>query len=260
MSSSSDNSESGNYFGRKMIRKSEKPNFSQTCSLLSQYLKETGSFGDLMNLGVTCNLEGKGKPETCPQTVTTMNLLPNLEISSEATSISEATMTANRNFQAMDLFPQHTGFGRHQSSSIPTEDGQKTANLRSATAPQMTIFYAGKVMVFDEISADKASEIMLLATNGISQKLNSFASTSGNDQLNLNTFPSSISNLVPTSVTNQDRLKLSPQTNVSDLPIARKDSLRRFFEKRKDRIIAKAPYPPVNYSALNSSKQTDSKM
>lgn len=34
-------------------------NFSQTCSLLSQYLKEKGSFGDL-SLGLTHNSEPKG--------------------------------------------------------------------------------------------------------------------------------------------------------------------------------------------------------
>ncbi|XP_042517873.1 protein TIFY 10A-like [Macadamia integrifolia] len=261
MSSLSDHSETGSFSGRKTVRLSEKPNFSQTCSLLSQYLKERGTFGDLMNMGVTCNLEGKGKPETCPQTVTTMNLLPNLEISSEA---SEANMTANRNVQSMDLFPQHAGFG-YQPSSIPAEDGLsnllvKTEN-KSASSSQMTIFYAGKVLVFDDFPAEKARELMLLASNGSSQKLsNALASTSGNDQLNQTTFSSSTSNLVPTSGTTQERNQLPPRPIASDLPIARKASLHRFLEKRKDRISAKAPYPPVNNLAeTTSSKQAEGK-
>lgn len=37
----------------------QKPSFSRTCSLLSRYLKEKGSFGDL-SLGMTCNLDDKG--------------------------------------------------------------------------------------------------------------------------------------------------------------------------------------------------------
>ncbi|XP_043719476.1 protein TIFY 10A [Telopea speciosissima] len=256
MSSLSDHSETGSFSGRKMLRLSEKPNFSQTCSLLSQYLKEKGSFGDLMNMGVTCNPEGKGKPETCPQTVTTMNLLPNLEISSEASSVSEEMMLANRKIQSMDLFPQHTGFAHHASPSIPAEDDLKTANLK---ASQMTIFYAGKVLVLDDFPAEKAKEVMLLASNGSSQKLTSpFASTSGNDKPNQTTFATSTSNLVPTSGTNQEQIQLPPRPIVSDLPIARKASLHRFLEKRKDRISAKAPYPPVNNSAVTSSKQPES--
>lgn len=44
---------------------------------------------------------------------------------------------------------------------------------KSATAEperaQMTIFYAGKVIVFNEFPADKAKEVMLLASQGSSQ-------------------------------------------------------------------------------------------
>lgn len=41
-------------------RFSRKPSFSQTCSRLSQYLKENGSFGDL-TLGMSCKPEVNGK-------------------------------------------------------------------------------------------------------------------------------------------------------------------------------------------------------
>ena len=41
-------------------RFSRKPSFSQTCSRLSQYLKENGSFGDL-SLGMACKPEVNGK-------------------------------------------------------------------------------------------------------------------------------------------------------------------------------------------------------
>lgn len=56
MSISPSFSETGRFSGRRMP---EKSNFSHTCSLLSQYLKEKGTFGDL-SLGMTCNPQGKG--------------------------------------------------------------------------------------------------------------------------------------------------------------------------------------------------------
>lgn len=56
MSISPSFSETGRFSGRRMP---EKSNFSHTCSLLSQYLKEKGTFGDL-SLGMTCNPKGEG--------------------------------------------------------------------------------------------------------------------------------------------------------------------------------------------------------
>ena len=57
MSSSSDYSEISGQKPAKLPEKSSA--FSQACSLLSQYLKEKGSFGDL-TLGMTCNIEAAG--------------------------------------------------------------------------------------------------------------------------------------------------------------------------------------------------------
>jgi jasmonate ZIM domain-containing protein len=45
----------------------KKPSFSQTCSRLSQYLKENGSFGDL-SLGMACKPDVNGKkPSLSPR-------------------------------------------------------------------------------------------------------------------------------------------------------------------------------------------------
>ena len=51
---------SSEFMGQKPVRSPEEPSFTQTSSLLSQYLKEKGSFGDL-TLGMTCNVEANGK-------------------------------------------------------------------------------------------------------------------------------------------------------------------------------------------------------
>ncbi|XP_043705222.1 uncharacterized protein LOC122655036 [Telopea speciosissima] len=253
MSSTPELSETATFLRRKMVKPTEKSNFSQTCNLLSHYLKEKkGNFGDLLSMGVvsSSNLQSKGKPETCNQTLTTMNLLSNLEMSSEeASSFSEEKVAANCNISPMDLFPQHASFAHHHhpSSSVPTTE--------EAATSRMTMFYAGKVLVFNDFPAEKAREIMFLASNGSSQKLSSSASTSSNDQLNQTNFAISSSNLVPSSGTNQECFQLPARPIISDLPIARKASLHRFLEKRKDRISAKAPYLLVNNSAAKSSKQ-----
>lgn len=47
------------FSGQRQGKLPEKASFSQRCSLLSQYLKEKGSFGDL-SLGMTCNIESNG--------------------------------------------------------------------------------------------------------------------------------------------------------------------------------------------------------
>ncbi|XP_047327750.1 protein TIFY 10a-like [Impatiens glandulifera] len=73
---------------------------------------------------------------------------------------------------------------------------------------QMTIFYAGKVMVFD--------------------------------------FPPTKANHLLTTIATAAHQQLTPHppapVSASDLPIARRASLHRFLDKRKSRVMAKAPY------------------
>ncbi|KAJ8755809.1 hypothetical protein K2173_024354 [Erythroxylum novogranatense] len=185
----------------------EKSNFAQTCNLLSQYLKGRGSLGDISQLGIGGKIESKGS-ETSRPPATTMNLLPNLENSPLS------------NTKSMDFFTKFTGFASSTSDegTANGSDSKKPSAASPASAP-MTIFYGGQVIVVNEFPADKAKEIMDLAgsSHGFVEKTsstNSVASESKN--------------------TVQDRFELRPQ--------APKASLLRFFEKRKERIAAKAPY------------------
>ncbi|XP_060188134.1 protein TIFY 10A-like [Lycium barbarum] len=183
----------------------QKSHFSQTCSLLSQYLKEKGSFGDL-SLGINRNFDSTGS--------TTMDLLPKIE-------------------KSMNLFPE-------QAAAMNTESEPEKA--------QMTIFYAGQVIVFNDFPADKAKDIMLMAG----------ASTTNNAQNQINNSPCA---MVPPkqaeSVVDLVNPQMPSQPTVSDLPIARRASLTRFLEKRKDRLTTKAPYQISNFHKQAASPKVE---
>ncbi|KAK4713788.1 hypothetical protein R3W88_019695 [Solanum pinnatisectum] len=174
----------------------QKSHFSHTCNLLSQYLKEKkGSLGDL-SLDIHRNFDSTGS--------TTMDLLPMIEKSGESVQ------------KSMNLFPQ----GAMKAESEPEK-------------AQMTIFYAGQVIVFNDFPADKAKEIMLIAST-----------SKGNNPQNPAKQLESAADLVVPSFgkTSIQENQMPNQPIVSDLPIARRASLTRFLEKRKDRLTAKVPY------------------
>jgi len=92
----------------------------------------------------------------------------------------------------------------------------------------MTIFYGGQVIVFDDLPEDKAEEIMSLASQLGS--LDSHSETRTQIQAHTLNLPNTTLMTQPT----QGSILQQPPS-LSDLPIARRVSLHRFMEKRKDR-------------------------
>ncbi|CAD5186963.1 unnamed protein product [Musa acuminata subsp. malaccensis] len=163
--------------GERSVRKTS--HFSLTCRLLSQYLKKkkkkNGNRGELA-------LRQQAKENS---------LVPN------TVSFEPGVDVSGKNHH------------RHAENSILTkEESNMATNTKEKRKDQFTVFYGGKVVVFDNIPADRAKDLMLMASKDTTCNL----------------------------------MTLQPQANnSSDMPIARRNSLHRFLEKRKDRM-GKAPY------------------
>ncbi|KAG7036390.1 Protein TIFY 10B [Cucurbita argyrosperma subsp. argyrosperma] len=211
---------SDNAAARRLGRAPEKSSFAQTCNLLSQYLKEK------RGLGISPRIEPKDEFPT-PRPPAIMNLLMNM------------------------VNPEEKAVGPFLPSAEPP------------SAMQMTIFYEGKVLVFNDLPSERAEEIMAMARKGIVSSSRSASATAAVSNKVTEPAAAAVSNkvtepaaaAVSNKVTEPAAAKEQPQTKVScDLPIARRASLHRFFEKRKDRVSARAPYQLDSQQYSASSK------
>lgn len=191
--------------GREPAR--EKTSFAATCSLLSQYLKEKK--GGLQGLGGLDMAPAAGAGAFRPPT--TMNLLSALDAPAEEP---------------------------HEKATAgePKDHDKRTAgNPREAAgdeAQQLTIFYGGKVVVFDKFPSTKVKDLLQIVNPAGGDGVDRAGAT------------------VPTQ-----NLPTPSHNSLSDLPIARRNSLHRFLEKRKDRITAKAPYQVNSSVGVEAPKQ-----
>ncbi|KAI3949800.1 hypothetical protein MKW92_039990 [Papaver armeniacum] len=203
-------------------------NFSESYSMLmSQYFKENkGSFGP-----TPVNLSLSSSPAA-----------PAMDLSPSASS--------NRQVNVMDFFPLNTGFGPTTPSSLETPK-----KIECERAHPMTIFYGGKVVVFDDLSEAKAQELL-----GLAKKFSVINNNTTSRQ------PPSNFVVPPNDFIKKDVLpprhhqQQKQQTiNASDLPISRNASLHRFLAKRKDRINSRAPYQVGGSSSSASGKDNEAK-
>ncbi|XP_072973059.1 protein TIFY 10b-like isoform X2 [Typha angustifolia] len=129
------------------------------------------------------------------------------------------------------------------AASNKEEITKSASNSKDPEKAQLTIFYSGKVLVFDNFPGDKVKDLMEMASNG---------------KLLAQSFNAGAPPLMPRTTSSYHKLPL--QANASDMPIARRNSLHRFLEKRKD---SKAPYQVINGSSSmknGAGKQGDNKL
>lgn len=103
----------------------------------------------------------------------------------------------------------------------------------TSESEQLTIFYAGIVHVYDNISVQKAESIMNLASENCNAK-----------------------EIKPTQKSQVPHHVYKFQ---AELPIARRKSLKRFFEKRHSRITSKQPYASPECDHDQSENWNDTK-
>ncbi|CAH8392890.1 unnamed protein product [Eruca vesicaria subsp. sativa] len=129
----------------------------------------------------------------------------------------------------------------HESRSMEAPSSEP--NVSTIRPNQLTIFFGGKVRVFDGLPAEKIQEIIRIAAKSVEAKNSTNTSPVASPALNRAPSLSSTSNAASPAAQSFPIHPISFCRSAADLPIARRHSLQRFLEKRRDRLVSKNPYP-----------------
>nr|XP_019070142.1 protein TIFY 4B isoform X2 [Solanum lycopersicum] len=137
----------------------------------------------------------------------------------------------------------------NHSTALPVtvvDNSAPSRTIGSADKPvgQMTIFYRGKVNVYDDVPADKAQKIMCLASSPLcmpsetpsnataAARHSAYCLQAANSKLRLDTVKMSEVSRVPIEESNR---LCNDNPGAVESPASRKASVQRYLEKRKER-------------------------
>ncbi|GLJ39065.1 hypothetical protein SUGI_0796380 [Cryptomeria japonica] len=138
----------------------------------------------------------------------------------------EVNSAVSEGIKTMELFPRHGSGFQLENSKPPFKE--------------LMIFYNGEMKVFPDVSPERAEAIMMLAAgNGNilhSDEVSSFSTTASN----ILPLPTGLRKNV--TISEEFSAEANQTLFHAKLPMAKKLSLQRFLEKRKDRLNRLLPY------------------
>ncbi|XP_071711425.1 protein TIFY 10A-like [Rutidosis leptorrhynchoides] len=195
---------------------------SKFVNRLSLYLKETRNLHDI-SVGINAKFDPKPNTDVLKsphQKATTTDLLSNTKNSGKKAK------------KSVEIAPEYIILDSSCELDDSTIQASSSKAVTKAKTVQMTIFYGGQVIVLDDVSENRAKDLIQMVRNGeAKEKID--------NQIKL----------ASTTSKSKDSIKGELQGKDSDLPIARRASLHKFLAKRKDRAMVRpAPYPEVHYN------------
>ncbi|KAL0435691.1 UNVERIFIED_CONTAM: protein TIFY 4B [Sesamum radiatum] len=172
--------------------------------------------------------------------------------SGDAENSVSAEETTPYDTKDLDKPDSSSGFSGRFAAAKDESAQPRTAGLTNTPVGQMTIFYCGKINVYDDVPTDKAQAIMHIAASPLqypeellvdgSKTLQSFPCLSKAVSAKA---PPAILPIHQTVKTSDNSLLLGEESNVLreethlEGPSTRKASVQRYLEKRKDRFKSK---------------------